>query len=232
MKNIEKIENWFFLGSSRGFGRVSVLLWDQKVQGKTFYLVSRKEDRLSELAKKIKNNKVKTVGADFSSHEDQEKLIEVLSTVPSLGVLYFAGGGPHGKFETKKWSSHRWAYEVNFIFPSKLLYFLLHGRENHLFTYIGSSVAESSPDPMASSYAAAKHAMKGLLSSIGGENIERNCLLRLFSPSYMDTKMLPASAWPRQKEGLVQPPSEVGERLYNWLEVSCREDKAFMHFTE
>lgn len=216
---MEKIKNWCFLGASRGLGYQSTLVWDQKIKEATFYLVSRKSDDLQGLKTGIKNNQAIVLEADFNNFSDQKKIIQKLLSLDNLGVLYFAGGGPYGEFENQKWTSHQWAFEVNFLFPSKLLHELLKTPGCSLFAYVGSAVAENSCDPKASSYAASKHAMKGLLSSIYKENPQRQCQIRLLSPSYMDTDMLPQGSWPR-REGRVSPPREVAQTLYEWLSVN------------
>ena len=219
--NIESIENWFFLGASRGLGRQSVLHWDQKVKGKTFYLFSRNLESLNQLADQIKNNDVYVVSADFTSIEKQDQIMEIMSSqVSPSAILYFAGGGPYGDYEKHKWSSHFWAYELNFLFPAKLLHFGLQQNKYHLFLYIGSSVAENQPDVRAGSYAAGKHGMKGLMTSVAGESEERNCLLRLFSPGYMDTDLLPPGARPRQVGVSISSPAQVASALFDWLESS------------
>ena len=78
---------------------------------------------------------------------------------------------------------------------------------------MGSSVAEDKADPGAASYAAAKHALKGLLESVILEKPDLD--VRLFSPGYMDTGMLPQNAWPRQ-QGLAEDPDAVARRLWQW----------------
>ena len=77
---------------------------------------------------------------------------------------------------------------------------------------IGSSVCEEKADPLAASYAAAKHAVKGLYDSLRAEAPSWD--LRLFSPGYLDTELLPKGAPIRYKT--LWQPSEVAARLAAW----------------
>lgn len=228
--NTASIENWFFLGASRGLGRQSVLYWDRKVSGKTFYLSSRHLEQLQNVAKQVKNNRVEVVSVDFTSQEKQNHFFEFIGSQSlSFAILYFAGGGPYGDYEKHKWSSHLWAYELNFLFPAHLLHRVLLQNKCHLFLYIGSAVAENRPDAKAASYAAGKHGMKGLMTSVAGERQESSCLLRLFSPGYMDTDLLPPGAEPRQVKGRVSSPERVASTLFDWLGSS---EGSFAHWSD
>lgn len=149
-------------------------------------------------------------------------------------IFLFLGGGPFGPFETKQFKDHEWAWNVSFRFQAFLLHAILQKRkeDSSAFTelkqiiFIGSSVAESKADPGAASYAAAKHALIGLITSVqaesrGGESqgdqFKQQLDIRLVSPPYMNTRMLPASAWPRE-QGLVREPREVALEMKSWLE--------------
>ncbi|MBK7960771.1 MAG: hypothetical protein IPK04_05925 [Bdellovibrionales bacterium] len=71
--------------------------------------------------------------------------------------------------------------------------------------FIGSQIAERNPDINAASYTAAKHALLGIISTLQKEALEGKDTkkaslahdLRLFSPGYMNTSLLPPTAWPR-----------------------------------
>lgn len=103
-------------------------------------------------------------------------------------------------------------------------------RSQKIVCFIGSSIAEAKPDPGAASYAAAKHALKGLIQSVQSESeelLKKKSLhpqknlewtIKLFSPGYMDTRMLPPQSWPRQVSGLVKDPKDVSIELLQFLE--------------
>ncbi len=42
--------------------------------------------------------------------------------------------------------------------------------------------------------------------------------VRLFSPGYMDTLLLPTNAWPRQQAELVRPTEEISKILLDWIQ--------------
>ena len=159
-------------------------------------------------------------GMDFTKSDNWEKVTEVLGAQRAARIIYCAGGGPHGLFANKNFSDHQWAFRLNFEFPAFLLHQIL--RKSDVWSglgqicFVGSAVAESA-DPMASSYAAAKQALRGLIHSVHKE--DHGALdIRLFSPGYMDTMLLPANAWPRQRAGLVKSPEETARALILWLE--------------
>jgi NAD(P)-dependent dehydrogenase (short-subunit alcohol dehydrogenase family) len=77
---------------------------------------------------------------------------------------------------------------------------------------LGSAVAEASADPGAASYCAAKHALKGLIASLRAEIPAWD--LRLFSPGYMDTEMLPGNAAARRQG--VYSPARMARELWDW----------------
>ncbi|MES3039325.1 MAG: SDR family NAD(P)-dependent oxidoreductase, partial [Bdellovibrionota bacterium] len=82
------------------------------------------------------------------------------------------------------------------------------------FFVVGSAVAEQKADPGAAMYSASKHALCGLVHSIQKEEIPFD--LRLFSPGYMDTGMLPPQAWPRKEPGLVKDAKVLAQKLIEW----------------
>ncbi len=140
-------------------------------------------------------------------------------------LFYVAGGGPYGPFENKKWSDHQWAFKVNFLCPAFLLHQLMLSNTCRQIVMVGSAIAESKPDIHAASYAAAKHALKGLVTSVQAEQKKMSQAqidLRLFSPGYIDTPMLPANAWPRQlaleeQASLIASPIALAEKLLDWI---------------
>lgn len=206
---------WALLGASSGLGLAfHELLIEKNVQDQ-FLNISRKASPAPRSA---------PLQADFSKEDQWTRVVEVIKDFQPDWILYFAGGGPYGRFDKKNFRDHQWAFRVNFEFPAFLLHQVMQSKLAKISSasmnvcLIGSSIAESSPDPMAASYAAAKHALKGLVDSVQLE-IQKDGLdfkLHHFSPGYMDTPMLPGNAWPRQ-QGLVQAPKLIAEKLLNEL---------------
>ena len=159
--------------------------------------------------------------ADFSKLNLSAETVSLIWDLAPERIVYCAGGGPHGAYATKRYRDHEWAFAVNFLFPSFLLHQILEKPDNwrklRQICFIGSAIAESKADPMAASYCSAKHALMGLITSIQAEP-HGTLDLRLYSPGYMDTGLLPQNAWPRQRPNLVRSPREVAENLATWLE--------------
>lgn len=187
-------EKWVVLGAGRGLGfsfskTVKSLYPDIKL-----FLASRSVN-----------------GFDFSKTDMFEFYAEKIADFSADRVFYFAGGGPYGAFSQFDWKDHLWSLNVTFGFPAYLLNYL--GKSSakiKQMIFIGSAVAEDNPDPNAAMYCASKHALKGLISTLKKENFP--IPLSLFSPGYMNTQMLPKSAWPRDK-GLVTEPEVIAEQL-------------------
>lgn len=194
--------HWVILGGSRGLG-ACFASQVQKHHPKTeVSIVSRHSDW----------------HCDFSKVDEWDRFITDLRQAQPTHILYSAGGGPHGDFATKNWRDHEWAWRVNFLFPSYLLHGLMRAPLTGLkqFVLVGSQIAEQHADPQAASYAAAKHALRGLVTSVQAESTRPLFDLRLFSPGYMETALLPAQSWPR-RQGLARPPEEEAERLLREL---------------
>lgn len=206
-------ERIVILGASKGLGRAlaEILM----AQGHSLLLFSRNRVCLEELQKK--SPKVKIEIANFGAEDEASRILPHIESFQPHRIFYVAGGGPYGKFHEKEWKDHTWALRVNFEFPAKLLHGLLQQKnkfsELKQMIFVGSAVAESKPDANAAAYSAAKHALIGLVSSVRAENPSID--VRVFSPSYMDTEMLPANAWPRQK-GLAENPALIAEKLNAW----------------
>jgi hypothetical protein len=67
--------------------------------------------------------------------------------------------------------------------------------------------------------------LKGLITSVQNENSTEGLDLRLFSPGYMDTGLLPKNAWPRQGGQRIFSTDEVANQLLTWLENSSSANK-------
>jgi len=128
-------------------------------------------------------------------------------------IFYIAGGGPHGLFASKSYKDHLWAYRLNLLAPAKLIHWALNNLSLKQLIITGSSVAEGKADPLASSYASAKHGLKGLVASLREEKL--NVDLRLFSPPYMETDLLPKNSEPYSK-GQVKSSAEIAKLFYEW----------------
>lgn len=159
------------------------------------------------------------VSFDVAKTENQPEIFSEVECFAPTRIIYSIGGGPYGEFASKHWKDHLWAWEVNFLFPARLLHFLLSHKECFASVkqviFIGSQIAEAQPDPLASSYASAKHALRGLILTVQKEGYALS--VDLFSPGYMDTDLLPKHAWPRQSPGLVQDPKVVAEELEKFI---------------
>lgn len=153
--------------------------------------------------------------SDFSARVQWDRIAgEVLKFQPQR-VIYVAGGGPYGLFHQKAWGSHEWALNVNFLFPAFLTHALLQRPGIRQMLFVGSAIAESKPDSKAVSYSASKHGLKGLVLNLASEY--KDIDVRLFSPGYMKTKMLPENSEAVQK-GMAQEPRQVAIEIINWMQ--------------
>ncbi|OQW51896.1 MAG: hypothetical protein A4S09_09520 [Proteobacteria bacterium SG_bin7] len=193
------MEKVLVLGASRGLGATVV----KNLTGKFEIIsVSRKTDKFK---------------LDFSKPDEQKKAFDLVLEIRPSRVFYFAGGGPFGKFEDKEWKDHQWSLEVNFLFPARLLNHVMKNKlDLKQIAFVGSLIAENNAHPMGASYGAGKSALKSLLESV---NIEgKNSIdIRLFSPGYMDTEMLPKNAYPRREGVKLLSPNFVAEKFCEWV---------------
>ena len=196
-------------GASRGLG--AELAKQALAAGVPVEGWARKEERLCALQQAGFSHQV----ADLASAAGQEKAMShILDALPTR-LFFVAGGGPFGHFGARPWSAHEWAWQLSFIFPARLIHALLSHPMNQPLpqvVLVGSAVAENAADPRAASYCAAKHALKGLFLSLRAESPDWD--LRLFSPGYMDTEMLPKNA-PVRERG-VYDPAQVAAELWTW----------------
>jgi short-subunit dehydrogenase len=219
------------LGASRGLGRALAIKTAKKDDAANLLLVARRAESLSAVADSIQalpGTEVSALAADFSKESDWERVLESLKSFSPHQIFYCAAGGPYGAFADKGWKDHLWAFKVSFLFPARVLHFAMQelkeaGLEQIIL--VGSAVAEESPDPFASSYAASKHALKGLVTSVQAEN--PSCDLRLYSPSYMDTELLPKNAWPRKNGESIARPEVVAENLIDWAASDQEKENYF-----
>jgi short-subunit dehydrogenase len=206
-------ERIVILGASRGLGWATYQKMSTRFPQGQFLLVSRK----------IKNcdvgSNTQIVAQDFSKAPLAQDFLQALIQFNPTQIIYSAGGGPYGVFESKKWSDHEWALNVNFLYPAQLIHEVLSHvseyKDLKSFTCVGSDIAEAHPDMKASSYCAAKHALKGLITTLQIEN-STHIQFKLFSPGYMATDLLPANSAPRQAHK-AESPEKVAEKLIDFI---------------
>ena len=210
------METMAFLGCSRGLGQAVTLEMNRRSLCSRALLAARSTSSLQELGKSMDfPNKILTI--DFYKEESLEVLFAELKQLEPSRMFYFAGGGPYGNFQEKNWKDHQWALQVSFLTPAKILHYLMQSQFKNLkqIVFIGSDIADSKADPMASSYAASKHGLKGLIMSVQEEKPDFD--LRLFRPGYMNTSMLPKNSKPRA-EGLPLLEVEKGaSQFVDWV---------------
>ena len=213
------MKRFCLLGSSRGLGWATYLALSQKYPDAEFLLVSRK----------IENKKLdlkpntKILSFDFTKNEPLS-LIEHVQNFGPTEIIYSAGGGPYANYFENAWETHLWSLKVTFLFPAELILKLgqsfkqnpLKWPELRSITVIGSSIAENYADPKAASYCAAKHALKGLISTIQEEK-STQIQIKSFSPGYIETDLLPRNSAPREK-GLALSAEVVANELIKFIE--------------
>ena len=117
-----------------------------------------------------------------------------------------------------------WSLKVTFLFPAEFILKMGQSfKQNPLkwpglqsITVIGSSIAENAADPKAASYCAAKHALKGLISTIQQEK-STQIEIKSFSPGYMATDLLPRNSAPREN-GQALSAEVVANELIKFIE--------------
>lgn len=209
-------KNVAILGASRGLGReLKLEIAKQSPSAVRFMLAARDLSQLMLL----KSTEDLVLAADFTRAEDQSRLMVALHEFEPSHIFYVAGGGPYGRFETKKWPAHQWALELNFLWPAKMLHLILNNLNDYKSLqqaiFVGSAIAGQNPDPFASSYAAAKHGLRGLITSVQKEGQPID--IRIYEPGYMATDMLPANSWPRL-QGLAKSPEDEARQLWQWAQ--------------
>ncbi len=150
--------------------------------------------------------------ADLARPEGQDQVIRALLDGDQAKIFCVAGGGPYGPFGGPQWKDHEWAWEVSFRSHARVLHALAQAKRFDQVILIGSSVAENSGDAGAASYASAKHALRGLYASLRLDYPRWD--VRMCSPGYMDTSLLPLNAEVRS-EG-VYDPRQVAQEIWDW----------------
>lgn len=200
-----KKEKILILGARRGLGFEILKLWKSRFPNDEIYASSRQPFEYLD---------VTTFRWDLTVGEDVENLLQTVDKLAPQKVFYIAGGGPYGVYGEKQWKDHQWALQLTFMTPMRLLHQCLNRSFLQQFIVVGSSIAESKPDPGAASYAAAKHGIKGLISSLQTETSKD---LRLFSPGYMNTSMLP-QATQHKLRAVIEEPTAVASQFIDWAQ--------------
>ncbi len=225
------------LGASRGLGlTLAKAITSSSPPSTQLLLSSRKIQDLVDTSFYQKHcNQLQLLALDFTKKESLKTLHDSLREFQPHRLIYCAGGGPYGPFHKRPWHAHEWAMNLNLIFPSELLHSILidvaKGNSNlQQILFIGSAIAESQADPNAASYASSKHGLKGLINSIINENdlsspSDKFTLdIRLYSPGYMDTQLLPPHSYPRLNvESKVLNPSDVAQDILQWMMAPANE---------
>lgn len=202
------------LGASRGLGRALHAEIFEQFPACEFLLVSRSEPAT------LNAMNARWVRLDLANPAEQTCVGEELELFQPTHILYVAGGGPYGAFSEKDIKAHLWATEVNYLGVLRILHWALKARAKlptlEQFAVVGSAIAGRGPDPQAASYAAAKHALRGLVGSIAHESPWFD--VKLYEPGYMDTSLLPAKAWPRAK-GLAVDPRDEAKRMLQFMQT-------------
>lgn len=189
-------ERILVLGGSRGLGKALV----EQFQSQNIFVksLSRKSE----------------IQADFAKSETWPEILNQIDKLQPTRIFYCAAGGPYGEFQKFDWKDHVWSFKVSFEFPAFLIHSVLKNPITSLqqFCVIGSSIAENQPDPGAASYCAAKHALKGFVSTLQKERSSQSLDLRLLSPGYMNTDLLPLGSEPRN-QGKAKDPKAIAQLM-------------------
>lgn len=183
-----------------------------------------------------------TLTIDFADPLSVERILSALKAGNYRQIFYVAGGGPFGSYWKKEWKDHAWSFQVSFQTPAQILHGLsridrrdgVQGTHPVQFIAIGSAIAENRPEIHGAAYAASKRALRGLIESIQLEDafgraptVQRessssNLDVRLYSPGYMDTNLLPKNAWPRREGKPILDVSVVARDLWMWASDSTQ----------
>jgi short-subunit dehydrogenase len=203
------------LGASGGLGSALVKEMGSEV---AVFVHGRRQDRL--LFEQVEEKFV----ADVAEDSQVENLLQRMVDLDLDCVVNCVGGGPYGPYQSKQWKDHLWAFRVSLLFSARLAHWALAGGCRQL-VLVGSAIAEDKADPWAASYAASKHGVAGLYKSVVAEmkaepsSFKNSLDLRLFSPGYLDTSLLPPNAAVRQNSPeRVRDVGAVAKQLWCWVQ--------------
>lgn len=191
------------LGASRGLG--ACLHQELKAMNLDlgFFLAARKPSEAG-------------IKMDFSKRDMWPEYVEAILAYGADRVIYTAGGGPYKNYADCEWKDIEWSLNVSFLFPAYLLNHLMKAQQTKQIILVGSAIAEDRPDKKAAVYASAKHALRGLMTTV---QLESSMDIRLFSPGYMDTDLLPPNIKLRESHELLSP-IKVAQKCLAWMQ-SC-----------
>lgn len=192
----------FIIGGRRGFGKSIVEQW-RTIHPQDVLVVSSRSKNADYLF-------------DVSREVDVSALLIALDTEKPERVICVAGGGPYGPFMEKEWKDHVWALNVTLLAPMRLLHHCLRATYCEQIVVVGSAIAENEADKGAASYCSAKHGLLGLCKTVV---LESSKDIRLFSPGYMATDMLPVKS-ASIKAKTVYNPLEAAKELVQWALIS------------
>lgn len=214
---------YIILGASRGLGLALYKTLKAEQPKAEFLLSARKIEGL------FKSSNTQEINQDFTQLSDEVKRHHFFNQLQSFNpthIIYCAGGGPYGLYQDKNWRDHEWAIKLNFIFPAQLIHFVASqsGGSSQFSLWpslkqiacIGSAIAESKPDPKAASYAAGKHALRGLITTLQEEN-SIPFSVRLYSPGYIETDLLPINSHPRLNQ-LAEKPEITAQKIIAFMD--------------
>lgn len=215
------------LGGTRGLGLAIAEEILARNSGSALLICGRKIESISSTFGE--RNQIQTFKTDLSEPEELSALMDSLKKFAPTHLVYSAAGGPYGAFGERPFHSHLWSWQVTFLTPAALIHGSLKGEFPSLkqIVVIGSAIAEAQGDAFAASYASAKHAAKGLLESLWAESSAHALDLRLFSPGYMDTALLPPKAKIRETPEKILSPTLVAKEFVQWM-VDPRGEKHYI----
>lgn len=167
------------------------------------------------MATTLNSSRVMALTHDLSKDMTDSQFDLIRDFNPDI-FIHCAGGGPYGLFHEKKFKSHEWALRVNLLSYMQITHTLLNQKPRKIMQMIavGSSIAESQPDPGAASYSTAKHALLGFSANLRAEYPEID--IRVFSPGYMNTPMLPAQKVIELGQKCLKV-DEVAQHFVRWM---------------
>lgn len=200
----EKNERVLVLGGSRGLGKALVDYFQKN------------QISVESISRKSMHS------FDFSKTDLWPSVVEKILSLQSTRIFYCAAGGPYGDFQKFEWKDHSWSLKVSFEFPAFLIHQLLKTKVESLkqVVMIGSSIAENQADPGAAMYCAAKHGLKGLVLTLQKQDLAFD--LRLLSPGYMNTDLLPKGTKPRNQGQSIDPAVIAGLMIRSITDPTLR----------
>jgi NAD(P)-dependent dehydrogenase (short-subunit alcohol dehydrogenase family) len=232
------------LGAGRGLGLALAHQLLQSEAADAIFLLSKHAERARPQLEVGPNCAMTISELDFTVAGSASVAMKRLAQFGPSHIWYVAGGGPFGAFEDKQWKDHLWAFQLNLLFPLELFHLAHSSAVGELATwqqwvFVGSAIAESRPEINGLAYGAAKCGLQSAWQNWQAENADPVALtegsaeaksvtkgaarnsngkpdVRLYSPGYIDTGLLPPQAWPRQAGHKIQNVTAVAEDFIKW----------------